>query len=59
MSKLRLESSVKASMLMVRQESPSVALVCCWIMDILDRLSSFALLPDVDGSSEVVMSKLE
>lgn len=32
-SKLTLESSVRASMLMVRQASLSVALVCCWMMD--------------------------
>lgn len=40
MSKLRLESSVKASMLIVRQASLSVALVCCWMMDIV-QLSCF------------------
>lgn len=33
MSKLTLESSVRASMLMVRQASLSEALVCCWMMD--------------------------
>lgn len=33
-SKLTLESSVRASMLMVRQASLSEALVCCWMMDI-------------------------
>ena len=34
-SKFTDESSVKASMLMVRQASERVACVCCWMMDIL------------------------
>ena len=37
MSKLKLESSVRASMLMVRQASLSDELVCCWMMDMVAR----------------------